>query len=135
MLVSESSCPQPGVVVGLFRHVIPACPTDGSMPVLLGRRGGENMWCALRRLVCPSPDPVYARPPLLPWWHPLFFVAIIIATFCFWHSFTTPRPFQSTNRRGDVGEERGMSSLLGSARTLLQEYAVKGALLCTAGTT
>ena len=44
--------------------------------------------------------------------------------------------FQSWRRRGRdpcdvVG--LGMSGLLGSARNLLQEYAVKGALLCTAG--
>ena len=39
---------------------------------------------------------------------------------------------EARGQHGDVVGP-GMSGLLGSARTLLQEYAVKGALLCTAG--
>ena len=81
---------------------------------------------AIRRHVCPSPDPVYTGP----------FVAMVADT-AFFGSFSfqhiIQHLFQIRKRRCDV-VEGGMSSILGTARTLLQEYAVKGALLCTAGT-
>ena len=64
----------------------------------------------------------YTLGPLLPWWHNL------PCQICFLCSFRA----EARGQHGDVVGP-GMSGLLGSARTLLQEYAVKGALLCTAG--
>ena len=75
---------------------------------------------ALCRLVY-SPDPVYAWP-----------LVTMVAQSSLPNMFLCSFRAEARGQHGDVVGP-GMSGLLGSARTLLQEYAVKGALLCTAG--
>ena len=89
--------------------------------------------CALRRHVCHSPDPVYAGPFVaMGGKHYSFLLLTKIDNILF---LARNVCFRAQPGGGcDVGGG-GMSSILGSARSLLQEYAVKGALLCTAGTT
>ena len=91
----------------------------------------RNM-CALRRHVCHSPDPVYAGPLVaMGGKHYSFLLLTKIDNILF---LARNVCFRAQPGGCDVGGG-GMSSILGSARSLLQEYAVKGALLCTAGTT
>ena len=92
----------------------------GSMLSSVVRQESGNMCRALCRLVY-SPDPVYAWP-----------LVTMVAQSSLPNIFLCSFRAEARGQHGDVVGP-GMSGLLGSARTLLQEYAVKGALLCTAG--